>query len=343
MTVRVVIRASAAPEIGAGHLIRTGALGRALNVAGAEVRFAAGPQSLETLSDAYRGDGFETVPALDGALEEAQAVGEAFGTADAVIVDDYRLGAAFETACRAWAKNVVVISDLPDKPHDADVLLDASGGRAAADYAGLVPPACEYLLGPGYALLRELFQGRAARPAAEDGIARIFVSMGATDGDDLTGRAVGVIRDTLPDAGIDILLAGSAPHLASLRARADEDEALKVHTDLAAEDVARLLDACDLAVGTGGVGLWERCALGVPSVTVVAAENQRANARLADERGATVMLGDPAQLGGPALAEALSSLDGAPKLRTALGESAQQLCDGGGAKRAAGKILSYVG
>lgn len=343
MTFRVVFHASASPEIGAGHLIRSGALGRALRDAGAEVLYAVGPQSLSVLPNAYGGDGIRTVDLFEDHAVEANEIGNVFGAADAVVVDDYRLGEGFERACREWAGKVVVISDLPDKKHDADLILDPSGGRVASDYDGRVPAGCAFLLGPSYALLRDLFQDGADRRVAAERVSRVFVTMGATDSDNFSEAVIDAVRKAVPHAAIDVLLAGVAPHLQALRARAEMNDLLTIHSDLAAEEVVRFLDACDLAVGTGGVGLWERCARGVPSITVVVAENQRKNAALADENGASVMLTDGASIRAAETEQLLRSLDGDPALRRLMSERARSLCDGKGATRAAAEILTLLG
>ena len=342
MTRKIVVRASATPAIGAGHLIRCGALGRALSAAGVDVFFAVGPESLGTLPDAYRGDGFEVVDIEEDHAREALAVGEAFGGADAVIVDDYRLGEAFESQCRDWANKVIVLSDLRDKPHDADVLLDASGGCEPMAYKGLVPLGCQFLMGPRYALLRELFQNPPERPTFSDGISRVFISMGATDMDNHSNLAVTSVRKALPDARVDVLLAGTAPHLPSLRGRATEDAALTIHTDLSAEEVVKLLGASDLAIGTGGIGLWERCALGIPSITLVVAANQRANAVVADKAGASIMITDAEMFETTEMEGQLRTLNSDARRRSIMGQKARELCDGKGAARAAADILSFL-
>ena len=56
--------------------------------------------------------------------------------------------------------------------------------------------------------------------------------------------------------------------------------------------MARRIQDADLAIGAGGTSTWERCYLGVPSVTVVVAENQAATTAAVSRFGATINLGD---------------------------------------------------
>jgi spore coat polysaccharide biosynthesis predicted glycosyltransferase SpsG len=66
--------------------------------------------------------------------------------------------------------------------------------------------------------------------------------------------------------------------------------ALKVEVAVDVRDMPERMHAADLALGGAGVTAWERCALGLPSIVVVLAENQRSGARaLADAGGALLV------------------------------------------------------
>ncbi len=59
----------------------------------------------------------------------------------------------------------------------------------------------------------------------------------------------------------------------ALNTLAKEHSSVHIHTNVA--DVASLMASCDLAVSAGGTTLCELCAVGVPSVSYLMAENQR--------------------------------------------------------------------
>ena len=336
---RVVFRASASGAIGGGHVIRCLALADALKAEGWMCTFASAPES--TLTAPTLGD--YPIIEIDETLSEAAQsaiIGAAVEGADICIVDHYGLGADFETAARAWAAKIVVFEDVPARRHDADLLLDASGGRRAEAYTDqkLLPDTCMVLAGPRYALLRDAFALDAAPRASGPGLWRIFVSMGATDPDNLTGEALTVLAATLPDVEIDVMLSAAAPHLAALRAT--EMAGVTVHAGVS--DVARLMAGADLAIGTAGINLWERCALGVPSLLVIAAENQRDNAHFAEAAGAAMIVGEEGVLSGEALEHALKDLARAPERLDAMRLAALDVCDGMGAKRVADAIAALM-
>ena len=55
--------------------------------------------------------------------------------------------------------------------------------------------------------------------------------------------------------------------------------------------MAEMLNQTDFVIGAGGTSLWERCFLGVPSVTVIIADNQIDVTKTVAAAGATWNLG----------------------------------------------------
>jgi UDP-2,4-diacetamido-2,4,6-trideoxy-beta-L-altropyranose hydrolase len=62
------------------------------------------------------------------------------------------------------------------------------------------------------------------------------------------------------------------------------------------EQMAMLIAQADLAIGACGQAAWERCALGLPSLVVVTAENQREDAEILHNLGAAEYLGYTAEV-----------------------------------------------
>jgi spore coat polysaccharide biosynthesis predicted glycosyltransferase SpsG len=60
--------------------------------------------------------------------------------------------------------------------------------------------------------------------------------------------------------------------------------------------MAQLMADCDLVIGAAGSTSWERCCLGVPSIMVVLADNQRVLAKSLVESGSALFAGSAAEL-----------------------------------------------
>ena len=324
--------------MGGGHAVRCLTLADALDEAGWRVAFATSPETLDTVP-ALGESGHERLTVPDTPQEEAAALSARLpGGVALLVVDHYGRDAAFETALRGWARRVLVIDDLADRPHDCDILLDQTAGRCAGRYERLVPKTCRLLLGGEYALLRPQFA--RTRSAALDrrrrrggACGRILLSMGAADADNLTVAMLEVIAAAglAPEVEVDVVLGHAAPFLDEVRAKAAAwPGRISVHAGLG--DVADRMARADLAIGAAGTTSWERCCLGLPSLLVVTAENQRDIAAALESRAAAVIL-EPGSLP-VAAAAALSGLAADAERRAAMSRAAAAICDGRGALRA---------
>lgn len=176
MTPRVLIRADAGTDLGAGHVVRCLALAEAWRARGARVTLACRVQPGD-LIDTVRAAGF-SVMALPGgdtpvdeaadaaALLDALSAAPPADTPDWVVSDHYRLGAAWQQALRrGTGARIGVICGQADRPHDADWLLDPVGLPGSdARWDGLLPPHCERFIGPAHAPLRAAFRAARALP-----------------------------------------------------------------------------------------------------------------------------------------------------------------------------------
>ena len=321
---RAIFRTDASVAIGGGHVRRCLVLADALAEAGWTIAFVCGVAARSI------------VPALGArgyTVTEPAAFEAAPRRCDLLVVDDYRLDAAFERAARGWAKRILVIDDLANRPHECDVLLDQSPGRARDAYTRLVPQGCELLLGPSYALLDARFRAARRQRKPIGKVERLYVNFGTTDTANATSLALDAIAAAQLGAKIDIVIGGAAPHLAALKAKvAALGGGAALHVDV--DDVAALMRGADLALGAGGVGALERCALGLPSAILTVADNQHDNAHALAASGAAVYWGDVGSRTVDEVAAALKRLAGDQAARAAMSEAAAAMVDGLGAPRA---------
>lgn len=328
-----VFRVDAGLGIGAGHLIRCLALAQALESQGWRIHLAGAPE------------GFAMLPlppwpriALQGLEAEGEAAALAAALpegADLLVVDHYGRDAAFERACRPWAKRILVIDDLADRSHDCEWLLDATPLRKAESYAGLLPPACRMLLGGEHALLRPGFShARWRHEAGAEKVQTLLIALGATD----PGRHLPMVLRAVAASGYDrrvlAMLAPSAPHYAEVMQQLGEMGGAILAPDA---DAAMALAGCDLAIGAGGVGLLERACLGLPSLLLGVADNQCDNLAAVAAAGAAIVLPD---LQEKAISRNLRKLLDNAGLRAELARSNAMLCDGLGVWRV---LLALLG
>ena len=336
----MIFRVDASARIGGGHVMRCCSLAEHFIAAGWSVGFASSAESriiVRQLSDRT-----EVLEGSDQRSLDAEALALRWPSGcDLLVVDHYSLDARFEGTCRGWADRIVVVDDLADRPHDCDLLIDSTFGRAAADYAGLVPVSTPVLAGADYALLRPEFAARRqeslARRAALVKVERVLVSLGLTDLGAITARVVRLLLDSAPALSIDVVLGPAVPSRATLEEFAAHSPRLCLHVD--PPDMAALMAKADVAIGAGGTTSWERCCLGLPTVLLVLADNQKMIAYELARAGAAVRVEQCGEPDPSAIAEALVALAADPDRLREMSRRAAAICDGKGAERAYEYIL----
>lgn len=263
------------------------------------------------------------------------AIVEREGVVDVVVFDSYDIDEWLERPLRRRAKKIVVIDDLANRRHDCDLLVDTTFGRDASDYRDLVPPDAKILAGAKYALLRPEFAAQReeslARRKKGGGVERILVSLGLTDIGGITARVVAALLAGPLQAKIDVVVGPDAPSRSALEDMGARDKRLVLHVD--PPDMARLMVEADLAIGAGGTTTWERCCLGLPTIVLVLASNQKLIARNLEEAGAVLVT---CGAGVPELAELVEKVQDMidrPAIFCAMSTAAAAIVDGRGAER----------
>ena len=211
-----------------------------------------------------------------------------------LIVDHYALDSFWEAEIRPLVKKIMVIDDLSDRNHDCDLLLDQTFNRQKQDYLEKVPSHCVLLCGAQYSLLRAEFsewRETSLRHRESSGLNLILVNLGGVDKDDFTSRVLLGLRccDLPKTTKIIVVMGRTAPwksKVTSIASLMPWETEVKIDVS----SMAELMAESDLAIGAAGATTWERCALGLPSIQVVIADNQRLIAKSLFAVGAVKIL-----------------------------------------------------
>lgn len=275
----ILVRADAGAVLGSGHVVRCANLVRRVRSAGEPVVFAMG-EATPLLVEWLHEQGFMVArvpPPSDAADDEAFCL-SLIAPGDHVIVDHYGLDAVWESVMRGSGANVVVIDALANRPHDRDVFIDPSPVEdSRMRDARLVPADARLFLGPSFALIREDFFQPGLTRDRDGSIERIlvFLGRGVTSREVVTVlHALDMLVDGRPE--VVVLLGNAFPDSGPVRDFAAGRDWLSVVG--VTDDVPALMRWADLAIGSCGGASWERCALGLPTVAVVTADNQANNA-----------------------------------------------------------------
>lgn len=339
---RVLFVVDGGPEIGGGHVMRALTLAKALQEK-ARSSFLA-PAFVAGLLDRFAGGEVGRIAA--GSAEPARLADAAVQAAagfDAVVFDHFRL-AAPEHQRIAGGRASLAIDDLADRPLGADLILDPTPGRSEADYAGCVMAGAKLLPGAAYALVGAPFaearEAALARRVRAGEAGRVLVSLGLTDVGGITARVVDRLLPRLGEAQMDMVLGPAAPSHATLERLVARDQRVSLHVETDA--MAELCAQADLAVGAGGSSTWERCTVGLPTVTLILVDNQAAGAQALAAKGAGEVVDARATDFEAAFDRAFTGLMRSPARRIRMGRAAAALCDGQGGRRVAETFLQLI-
>lgn len=334
---RITFRADSSIHIGTGHIMRCLTLAHQFQNAGAAIRFIC-QETSGHLCDWIEENGFlvERLPDICDPFTDGWWEIDAEQTADRLekhptdwlIVDHYAIDYRWEKKARKFVSKIMVIDDLANRLHDCDILLDQNFyERMETRYDSLVPSHCLQLLGPHYALLRQEFRAARKMLRKRDGrVQRILLFFGGSDPTNETMKAVKAIEClALDDVIVDVVVGASNPHRSQISEICRSHGNLRFHCQI--NNMAELMGLADLAIGAGGSTTWERCALGLPAITVTTAQNQLEVTQAIAKQGCVIHLGTHLEVSSEMIAGMLQFVLSNPGLLVAMSEACLRLMD----------------
>ncbi|MCP5047956.1 MAG: hypothetical protein GY940_12340 [bacterium] len=131
-----------------------------------------------------------------------------------------------------------------------------------------------YLLGPGYISLRKPFLN-VPEPEIQTNISSVMVTFGGDDSKNITPRVLAFLERDYPELTRNVVLGSAFKNREAIEAfRYD-----KVHLFHApgGAGMRMIMETSDIAISSGGQTLYELARMGVPTVAVTVADNQRDN------------------------------------------------------------------
>lgn len=286
---KVVIRVDASVWIGSGHVMRCLVLADALKKQNHRVLFASLPQQGDMIAYIME-RGFEVIelnppetesipehdadyacwlqrPVRDDAEDFIQKV----KAADLIVTDHYAIGSEWQSYVKATLGCKLLAVDDLVRSHTADVIVDQTLGRKPNEYVS----GKRVLAGSQYALLNARFtqaREKALQRACDPKKPKVLVSMGGIDRPNATLSVLKVLVQHV-DAEFTVLLSPRAPHYEKVVSWCSGHNNV-VHKDFVS-NMADLMLKHDIAIGAPGTTSWERACLGLPSIIIPLAENQR--------------------------------------------------------------------
>ncbi|WP_456277655.1 UDP-2,4-diacetamido-2,4,6-trideoxy-beta-L-altropyranose hydrolase [Bacillus sp. AK128] len=291
---KIGFRVDSSVQIGTGHVMRCLNLAHQLKKEGVTSFFICRP--LEgNIINTIQASGF-TVFSLSNtvkfdsehdAAETLQIIDKA--RIQSIIVDHYEINHIWEVIVKSQIKKLYVIDDLANRKHSCNVLLDQNYyGNYENRYKGLVDRDTELILGPTGLILRDEFYSRK-RYVREGTIKNLLVFYGGSDPTNETEKTLKALEMlTFQPISIHVVVGDANPKKEYIQSICMKNN---YHYHQQINFLSELMETADLSLGAGGVTMWERCYLGLPSIVTIVAENQRMSSDAAFNYGAIMNLG----------------------------------------------------
>ena len=364
---QILIRCDASLSIGSGHVIRCRTLARHLRHQGAEVTFLCRRQPGDLIGQLTKEFRVLILPEQDllsceglegrqlytawlgcsqtqDATDCLQALSaENLTNVDWLVIDHYGLDIKWQTELKSALTinnqtQLLVIDDLADRSHIAEILLDQNyfGTASKQRYQGLVPSYCRLFLGPHYALLGSEYAKLRPLVPIRNQVSRVLIFFGGVDTDNLTSRALEALTTPeLEHLFVDVVLGRQSVHHQSVSNLVTKRPNTTLYSQL--PTLAGMIARADIGIGAAGTTTWERACLKLPSLVVTIADNQRPFADVLDQDGQLELLGNASTVCAKKIRSALlSRISNSAKKHH---QTSWNLTDGFGASRLAIAML----
>ncbi|PHR21841.1 MAG: hypothetical protein COA41_01670 [Sphingopyxis sp.] len=334
---RVAIRAEAGAITGSGHFARASAVAAELllggdtevtlitNAEGAVLAPTFFPPNIRVLA---------LTPENDGPEEAMLALADTGWTADVILLDQYGHVGEWEALAARTDKRLLVLDDL-NEATQADIIV-RTHGETAWRRDSLV------LGGPAYLPLSRHITDLGLKPSQSGGPPlRLNICFGGSDPTGETAKALQAVT-ALTQLAVDVVVGPGTKIDPLLIERSEQLPHVTIYQAPDPRKLAELMFEADLALGAGGVMLWERLSIGVPSLVICVAQNQRPQVDTVVEAGAIQSLGEHTNVTPRIIAEAVTALAADERERQAIVAAGHKLIDGRGALRLASWIRALA-
>lgn len=341
MNDKLLIRADAYPAIGTGHVMRCIALAQEWKSEGGIVLFHTYCES-KALLERLKVEGFEvlSLPSPEQFEETLNIINS--WNPDWVVLDGYHFEPAIHDKVKDKGQDLLIIDDYMHLDrYNADLILNQNFGADSIDYSSR--SSARVLAGTDYVLLRkEFFNASGGRKSIPDKGKRLLVTLGGSDPDNITLKALEAIEAISDSIEVKTVLGANNPSIDSIAEFAEKSRH-SYEILIGVENMLPHMAWADVAFTAGGSTLWELSLLGVPSIACIIAENQRPAVESLSSEGIVISVGDMNEALTSSIANQVSGLLEDRSLREKLSARCSKIVDGTGAKKVIDAMLKHKG
>jgi len=348
MKQEIIFRCDGSAEIGLGHVMRCLSLADGLKREGFTTITFVSKDYERKILDKIRGHHFQLEiisPMADLDQDLAHLLAKfRMSSGTIVITDSYKIDAHYIEELKNSGALVISIDDLAEIHFASDVVVNQNIYAFEMEYS--VAPYTTLLLGPQYALLqKECIDKREVKHLKKKNGYSLLVTMGGSDPANQTQNVVDALNgldEKIRNKVVVHVLVGSGylSQQVCFLASHEKNIPLEIHYDPA--NLYQLMAQADVAVSAGGSTCYELAYLGVPTLIISQADNQKKIAEKMDEEGVSICLGYCDSVEGEEIKNAVIALITDEEKRERMSKRGQKLIDGQGVKRVVKEIKTLI-
>jgi UDP-2,4-diacetamido-2,4,6-trideoxy-beta-L-altropyranose hydrolase len=336
------IRADANTHMGTGHLMRCLALAQGWKARGGRAMFITACES-DSLRHRLSDEGFQVIMLERSYPEPAdwETTSQALAAHPGawVVLDGYHFDPAYQCQIKEAGHRLLVIDDMAHLNHYyADVVLNQNINAERLRYS--CEPYTRLLLGTRYVLLRaEFLAWQGWRREIPKVAHKVLVTLGGGDPNNVTLKVIQALQQLdVPGLKVRVIVGPANPHLQTLQQAVDFSRC-SMQLLTAVTNVPELMAWADIAISAGGSTCWEIAFMGLPSYTIVLAENQVGVAEMLHKQGVSVNMGWFSSIDQTKMAQVVSDLIQDKQRRSYMSDQGRSIVPGLGTRYVVSTIL----
>jgi UDP-2,4-diacetamido-2,4,6-trideoxy-beta-L-altropyranose hydrolase len=207
-----------------------------------------------------------------------------------LIVDNYKFGYELQKKIKKYVTKLIIIDDYFNKKYFCDILLNYSFiDNNDKTILKKNNPEVRFALGPKYLPLNNRFFELKKNLKPRKKIKKILVFFGAADKLNLTEKML-VISKYFKKIKFSFIFGNLYIKKKNFFKKINNYKNIIPFYGIKNEKMANLIANNDLAIGAGGVNLYERIYLGLPSIVINADDNQLINIKKSKKKNLIIHL-----------------------------------------------------
>lgn len=192
--------------------------------------------------------------------------------ADILITDSYDVSEEYFHILKSKFKITGYVDDINKCFMNVDFIINQNINALDLDYSKTTNEHTKLFLGTKYCMIREEFKKACQEKIIKESVEDILLSLGGMDDDNNTVKILNDLIDLNQNIHVVLGSAFKREVIDSIYKYSYKYKNIYLYENA---DMSKLMKKCDIAVSACGSTIYELCAMKVPAIGIVIAENQR--------------------------------------------------------------------